>query len=71
MVFNNAYEVLEYLMNTSKDGNTSMWGLIRLELERLKVENETLKATNTQLESDQLQTLEAIAEVYETLLGGM
>ncbi|WP_341877584.1 hypothetical protein [Defluviitalea saccharophila] len=62
MVFTNAYQVLEHLMNNSKDGENSMWGLIKAEMERLQSENLELQQKN--------QTLEQALLELSMLVGG-
>lgn len=69
--FINAYQVLEHLMSNSKNGETSMWGLLKNEMDRLNNENTVLKQENETLQLDQISTLEAIAELYEMMLGGI
>lgn len=73
--FTNAYQVLEHLMANSKNGETSMWGLIKAEMDRLneestilKQENENLKTQLDQAQLDTLVALEGTATVYEELL---
>ncbi len=68
--FTNAYEVLEHLMNNSKDGDTSMWGLLKTEVERLRTENEELTSKADQLETDNVSALLALTEIYEQMIGG-
>lgn len=60
-----AYETLDTL---GEKNNT--FGMIKEGFNELIAENAELKAANAQLEADQISTLEAVAEMYEMMLGG-
>lgn len=64
--FNNAYEVLEHLMNNSRDGQNSMWGLIKNEFERLNAENTELKEKNETLEGAIME----LTMILSMMMGG-
>jgi hypothetical protein len=62
----NAYEVLDRLAEKSK-----MFKMINEDFKAKDTQIAELKAKNEVLEADQLSTLEAIAELYEMMLGGV
>ncbi len=70
MTFTSALEVLEHLMNNSKDGETSMWGVALNDFKTLIAENEELKEKADQLETDNVSALLALTEIYEQMIGG-